>query len=443
MWIVAFPRNIYTELEEFLFSTTPYENGCFLLAQAHYTKKRSLLLVTDILRPTKGSWNNRGLYSLVPSSSFINECVVRSGTTGSSLVFVHTHPDTAHPPEFSKIDKRTNRRLFANLSEIVPKKPLGSLVFSKQGVSGVVFDRAKTMRVGRVKVVGTVMTESGVDKVGTGSPGMMTEFDRQIRAFGIQGQQKIQDMVATVVGVGGTGSSVAIQLARMGVGRIILVDMDNVDESNLPRIYGSKKTDIGETKVNVLKRHIVSFSRSKITAAYGDVIDDSIRDLLIESDVIFGCTDNHTSRHTLNDVSIRFYIPLIDVGCRIDLDGGGSISQAVAKVQTITPDSACLWCTGTLNGKTILQESLSDKERKRLAEEGYYESIDKQPSVISLTTLAASIAVNKFLGLVGMFGDQTSTRVQIELKDGFMISDAPEIKANCVCRKNKGAGFNA
>ena len=125
------------------------------------------------------------------------------------------------------------------------------------------------------------------------------------------------------------------------------------------------------------------------------------------------------------------------------MDGGGSISQAVAKVQTITPDSACLWCTGTLNGKTILQESLSDKERKRLAEEGYYESIDKQPSVISLTTLAASIAVNKFLGLVGAFGDQTSTRIQVELKDGFMISDVPEIKANCVCRKNKGAGFNA
>ena len=442
MWIVTFPRHLYRELVAFLFDFTPYENGCFLLAQAYKTKKRSVLLVKEILRPSEGSWNARGRHSLVPSSSFINECVVKSGETRSSLLFVHTHPDSAHTPEFSRIDRITNRRLFVNLSEILPGKPLGSLVFSRQGVSGVVFDRGRTRRVGNIKIVGTVLDGSTTGGSNV-NPLETSEFDRQILALGKQNQQRIQDMAVMLVGVGGTGSSVAVQLARMGVGRISLVDMDNVEESNLPRIYGSKKSDIGRKKVDVLKRHITSFSRSKVTAVYGDISDNAMRETMIESDVIFGCTDNHKSRNTLNDIATKFYIPLIDTGCRIDLDGTGSISQAVAKVQVVTPDSACLWCTGTLDGMNILHESLPEKERRDLAEEGYYNEIDKQPSVISLTTLAASMAVNKFLGLVGVLGEQPLTRIQIELKESFMISDMPEIKQNCICKKNRGSGFDA
>jgi len=54
---------------------------------------------------------------------------------------------------------------------------------------------------------------------------------------------------------------------------------------------------------------------------------------------------------------------LIDVGCRITLDSSHIIDQAVVKVQVVTPDKACLWCTGALDGRVILQESFSD-ERK-------------------------------------------------------------------------------
>ena len=439
MWVVKFPQKLYAELERFLFSTDPYENGCFLLAQTYHAKKRAALLVTDILMPTEESWDVRGKHRLVPSSSFINECVVRSGATKSSLIFVHTHPNPAHPSTFSKIDRMTNKRMFANLSEIMPGRPLGSLVLSRHGMSGVVFDGTRTLRVGRVSIVGATLAEISPAKVGTMSIGATAEFDRQIRALGgVRNQQRIQDMLVTVVGVGGTGSSVAVQLARMGVGHLRLIDMDSVDESNLPRIYGSKKTDVGKRKVDVLRRHIRSFSRSKVSAVCGDATSDAIREMLAGSDVIFGCTDNHTSRHHLNEISSRFYIPFIDVGCRIDLDETGSISQAVARVQVVTPDSACLWCTDTLDAKTIRQESLSEKERKHLAEKGYYSEVGEQPSVISLTTLAASMAVNKFLGMVGAFGDQSGTLVRIELKGGFMVNEEPEKNAGCRCRKHAG-----
>jgi hypothetical protein len=108
------------------------------------------------------------------------------------------------------------------------------------------------------------------------------------------------------------------------------------------------------------------------------------------------------------------------------------------KIQVVTPDTACLWCTGELNGKIILQESLSDEEKKKLAEEGYYEDVERQPSIVTMTTMASSMALNKLIGLLGVFGSETSSLTQIEIKDGFMIDNNPEIKLNCVCQKRKG-----
>ena len=439
MWTVAFPGELYRKLESFLFSTAPYENGCFLLANHYRAKGKAVLLVTGVIKPTNDSWSSRSAHALVPNSSFISRCIMASVAAESSLILVHTHPNPLHPAEFSAIDKMSNRKLFANLSEIMPGRPLGSLVFSRSGICGVVFDGGKHRRVDKVRIVGRTLVEfPGIGAGRMSLPETGTKFDRQRRALGGRGQQRLQDMAVTIVGAGGTGSPVAVQLARMGVRSIQLIDMDRVDETNLPRLYGARNADVGRPKVEVLKRHLMSFSESRIRAVCGNIADEGMTGRLIESDVIFACTDNLTSRSILDEISSRFYIPLIDVGCRIHLNGDGSISQAIAKVQAVTPDTACLWCAGTLDGRLILQESLPDEEKKKLAEEGYYEEIGEQPSVISLTTMAASMAVNKLLGILGTFGDRYGSRTQIELKGGFMIDDEPEIRKDCICGRNRG-----
>ena len=214
--------------------------------------------------------------------------------------------------------------------------------------------------------------------------------------------------------------------------------MDVIEETNIPRVYGSGERNIGKSKVDVLKKHIKTISSSKVDAIHSDVTDKETSARITDSDVIFACTDNLTSRSVLNDISIRYLIPLIDVGCRIDLDTDGSIFQATIKVQAVTPDSACLWCKGTLDGKRILQESLSEKEKRDQAREGYHDEIVVQSSIISMTTMSASMAVNKLLCILGTFGDTYNSRTQMELKDSFMIDDAPEIRNHCVCRKNRG-----
>ena len=434
---VVFPKHLFEDMTSFLFGNAPNENGCFLLARS-YKKMgdRNVLVISEIVKPDSNSWNRGGEHWLEPSSSFTNHAVVMADTTDSSVLFVHTHPSMFHPPRFSSIDEQSNKRLFRNMSEILPHRPLGSLVFSQKGAYGVIFDGKKIRKVSTVRVVGRTISEASATHRG----GIDESFDRQVRIVGRDAQTRLQEMTVTIVGVGGTGSSVAVQLARMGVGKLVLVDKDAMDATNLPRVYGSNKKDIGKPKVEVLKRHVMGFSKTKAEAVHADITKDSVASVLKESDVIFGCTDNLTSRAVLNDISVQYYIPLIDVGCRVQSKDDGSIDQAICKVQVVTPDDACLWCTGTLDGKIILQESLPQEEKRKLSEEGYYQDIGKQPSVISLTTMAASIAVNKFLSLLGVFGNDYSSRTQIELQNGFMLDDTPPIKENCVCGKRRGIG---
>lgn len=442
MWKVVFPKRLFAELREFLFSTAPSENGCFLTT--NYSKSGSTLLVTGFMKPESDSWNTMGEHALEPNSSYTNNCVVAADFNGASLVFVHTHPNVRHPSRFSPIDQDSNDRIFANLSQILTDRPLGSLVFSTNGIYGVVYNRGRLRPVSSYVISGNVLSEIPGVSSSRRIADVDSIFDRQVRAIGKPGHMRLQNLKASIVGVGGTGSAVAVQLARMGVGRLTLIDKDLLDGSNMPRVYGSERKDRKKPKVEVLKRHIATFSRTEVASLKEDVTrtdpkNHFLRELLT-SDIIFGCTDNLSSRSVLNDIALQYYIPLIDIGCRIELNNDKSINQVVAKVQLVTPDSACLWCTGVLEGRQIMQEALSDEEKRKLAEEGYYQGIEKQPSIISLTTLAASIGVNKLLSLLGIFGQCAETRTQIELKDGFMIDETPKIEQDCICIKRRGKG---
>jgi Dinucleotide-utilizing enzymes involved in molybdopterin and thiamine biosynthesis family 2 len=431
---------LFEELYSYLFSNSPSENGCFLLANhTEINKNRDILLINKCIFPTSSSWNYSGEDCLEPNSSYINQAVVNADSEKNCLIFIHTHPSPFHPATFSIIDESSNKRLFANLADILPDTPLGSLVLSKKGIFGVIYYAGKVQPITHVRLSGKIIADFPVvGQIAPKKKSIDSTYDRQVRMFGEQKQKKLQDLTVTIVGAGGTGSSVATQLARMGVKKLRLIDYDLLDASNISRVYGANATDIGKPKVEVLKNNLQNFSKSSIETLNVDITKRNVLKKLIDSDIIFSCTDNLTSRAVLNDVSIQYFIPLIDVGCRIHLNKDNSIDQAVVKVQVVTPDTACLWCTGTLDGRLILQEALPEEEKKKLAAEGYYDGIEKQPSIISLTTLAASLGINKLLNILGIFGEEYESGSQIEVKDSFMINESPEIKANCICQKRRG-----
>ena len=341
-WKIVFPQNLFEDLNRFLFSAAPYENGCFLLGNYYKTKrKRNVVIITKVIKPRADSWRYKDENALSPTSLFINQAVVEAEESDSCLIFVHTHPQSTSA-RFSLIDEKTNREIFENISQILDA-PIGSLVFSRGEIYGVMYQDNKIEQISTYTISGHVLFEYNSSK-----PKIILDrkFDRQYNAITKENQLKLQKMTVSVVGVGGTGSALAVQLARMGVNQLQIFDHDVITKTNIPRVYGSADSDCGLAKVDVLKRHIKTFSKGTVNAYRNDITKTNLISTLLDSDVIFSCTDNLTSRALLNDISLQYYIPLIDVGCRIDLDKMKRIFQAIIKTQVITPTDACLWCTG-------------------------------------------------------------------------------------------------
>lgn len=99
-----------------------------------------------------------------------------------------------------------------------------------------------------------------------------------------------------VCGVGGVGSFVAEALARSGIGHIDIVDFDVVDPSNLNRQLLSTKNNIGEIKVEVLKKRLEEISDTKVNA-YNLYIDEKFK--LKKYDYVVDCIDSLKSKFEL------------------------------------------------------------------------------------------------------------------------------------------------
>ena len=125
------------------------------------------------------------------------------------------------------------------------------------------------------------------------------------------GQEKIEHSVVAVVGVGALGSVAADLLTRAGVGTLILVDRDVVEESNLPRQSLYEEKDVGRSKVVAAKEKLLKVNGEtdiKIHALHLNAVNI---DLLGKAVIILDCTDNLQTRFLLNDFCKKEKISLI------------------------------------------------------------------------------------------------------------------------------------
>lgn len=424
----------------------PHEEGAFLLIGACPNSKDGYdLTVRSILLPHDDEWDQKGEDFLHPSTSYINRAVVAADHVHCGLAFVHSHPSSFHPHGLSYIDIESTARLFANLETILPGAPLASLVVSESGWAGSIKFGGTESELRGLRIIGGRLRISQAD-----SDGSQREFkadsskDRQILAFGQEGQDRISRSRVGVVGAGGTGSAVCEQLARLGVTQIWVIDDDKLEISNISRVYGSTPGNVKAKtcKVDVVSRHYKSIQPgAKVTAIAEAFPTNRLEKLLSTMDIVFCCTDTNASRAALNDLAYRCHVPVIDIGCLMKVNGG-QLEQSLCRIRVLQPDLPCLWCTDTIDGRRILQESLSPDERKKLADEGYGLNVGPQPSLIHLTTLAASLAVNEFLRIIAWAGQPNDgTEIIVDLESGTMMKASSNIQQGCRCIKVLGLGL--
>ena len=156
--------------------------------------------------------------------------------------------------------------------------------------------------------------------------------------IGIEGQQRIRDARALVIGAGGLGSPVALFLASAGIGRLTLVDDDAVDLTNLQRQIAHTHDRIGRRKADSARAAVLAIAPALDVVALAQRVDASaLADLVADADVVLDCSDNFPTRQAINAACVAAGVPLVS-GAAIGFDGQISVWD------TRQPDAPCYAC---------------------------------------------------------------------------------------------------
>lgn len=328
----------------------------------------------------------------------VNEAVGK----GVGLVEVHNHPGAEAPARFSPADHAGFRRVVPYMLRSLPVGFYGALVLGgPDNVDGVVWS-AKEERpipletveaVGRNRVVLRTTSAPPVEGRSVGEDAL-EHFDRQVRAFGADGQAKLNALRVGIVGVGGLGSIVVEQLIRSGVGSVVLVDPDRVEESNLSRVALTRPEDVGRLKVEVMRERILSLDPgARVQAIPSSVCAEEALRALSKVDVLLGCTDNSSSRFALNEIALRFLRPYLDLGSEIHT-ADGKLSSCGGRFTFTLPGAGCLLCAMAIDPCDAASEFRPQEAREADIRAGYIQgSEEPAPAVMSLNGVVASLGV--------------------------------------------------
>lgn len=313
---------------------------------------------------------------------------------GEGMVFVHTHPDTAGVPEFSTTDDQGEALLREFAYRRNPDLIHAALVLSAGGMRARVLGAGEPLRIAEVgaSLTFTALTANGADEPSE------ARFDRQVRAFGADGQRALEQLRVGVVGLGGTGSLVVQQLVHLGVRKLLLIDPDTIEETNLNRVAGATPQDIGAAKVDVAKRLALSvLPDAQVDTDRGNITRLRAATLLKDVDFLFGCTDSHGSRAVLQQVAYQYLIPCIDLGVVIATHGL-KVRHVGARIQLLAPGEGCFSCGGLLSPDAVRRDMMSEEE---LAADPYFIGRgEPAPAVMPLNGIVTSLGATMFMAMV-------------------------------------------
>ena len=156
----------------------------------------------------------------------------------------------------------------------------------------------------------------------------------------VAGQEKLLAAHALVIGAGGLGSAVTPYLAAAGVGKITLVDHDQVELTNLQRQIMHTQESIGQNKAASGKSFLQRLNPGVVVDTIEAKADDSLLDQLLPTvNIVLDCTDNFATRHMINRLCVKHQVPLVS-GSALRFDGQISVFDSRNKT---SPCYACIF----------------------------------------------------------------------------------------------------
>ena len=167
----------------------------------------------------------------------------------------------------------------------------------------------------------------------------LLRYSRQIMlpAIGIEGQERLRDATALIIGLGGLGSPVAMYLAAAGVGTLVLADFDRVDLTNLQRQIAHTSARIGMAKVDSARETLKALNpETRILTLEQRLEGKALAEQVAHADVVIDGCDNFTTRFAVNAACRAQRTPLVS-GAAIRMEGQVTVFSG-------QPDSPCYHC---------------------------------------------------------------------------------------------------
>ncbi|GAA2857957.1 uncharacterized UPF0146 family protein [Aminobacter niigataensis] len=407
---LAFAGSTHRHLVSHLHPGDGNEAAAILICSSSPGLRRRLVVRETIAVPYMAC-SLRAPDAVVWPGSYIEQAIDVAEPEGLTIILLHSHPGGWL--DFSHVDDESDARVIPGIFEGVGGQH-GSAVMTADGAV-------------RARIYASDMSHEEVD--------LVTVADDEIRNWWVDGIVKgipsgrpmaftgamtaeLARLSAVVIGVSGTGSIVAEQLARLGFGRIVMVDPDRVEMKNLNRILNATFEDAtsGRLKVEMFADAIASFRGPEVAVPIPTEIGNrEAVETVAQCDVIFSCVDSQDGRQFADLIASAFLIPLFDVGVVIPTynDGGkAAIGDVCGRIDYVHPGGSTLADRSVYTPEGLRAEYMRRVNPKAYEEElaaGYIKGVvEEAPSVITLNMRASSAVVAEFVARTFPFRQESN-----------------------------------
>lgn len=361
---------------------------------------RQRLLVRDMLLVPHAACAARSRDAITWPGEWIEQAIDIGQPLGATIILIHSHPGGMLG--FSRVDDASDCQVIPSLFEAYGTQH-GSAVMTENG--------AIVARLYDPELVVTefdLVSVAGDDLEFYWAPGRygVTPRSRPL-AFTSDMSAELGRLTAIIVGVSGTGSIAAEQAARLGFGRVILIDFDRIEKRNLNRILNStfRHVDDNALKVEAFAEAVTLYRGPNVaTPVPASLLSRGAILAAADGDVVFSCVDTLEARQLCDLMSSAFLLPLFDVGVVIPVRGQHdmvAIADVCGRVDYVQPGGSTLRDRGVWSPEALRAEYLRlaapQAHRDELAA-GYIKGmVEQAPSVITLNMRAAAAMMNEFI----------------------------------------------
>jgi len=393
--VVRLPAGIHENVHKHLFSGVG-EHFAFLHARTSSSLGAPIFLVRKAtLVPDECVTLGWDGYEI--DSDLLLDVVNDAVRSGDALVEAHNHGGL--PPRFSRLDRVELREFVSYALDSLPGRPYAATVWGEHAVYGEWYMDGRCGPLRSITSVGRQFLQV-VSRDNDVAP-LADTFDRQLAWFTEEGQRRLGKIRVGIVGLGGTGSHLALNLPFLGVRDFLLVDPDESDLTSMNRLVTATAADVATAKVIIARRTIKSIAPDAAVAILPrDLRNREALVALKGVDVLFGCFDNDGARLILNELAVAYGIPYFDLATGIDAETG-QVVEVGGRLAVVLPGGPCLLCMNEIDREEAAFVLSTPEQQAAARERGYVRGMPvRAPAVVSLNGAIAMAAVNELATFV-------------------------------------------